>query len=845
MGFEDSSFPDFIRFFIHRIWYYCSKQQKRSHYLKIVWFFLFPLLLPKVVCAQIIPDNTLPNNSTVNTIGTVNTITNGTVIGDNLFHSFSQFNLSSGETAYFNNLTSISNIITRVTGGQASNINGILSANGTANLILINPNGITFSSNAQLNIGGSFLASTADSLLFEDGSIFSAKNPNDPPLLTINAPIGLQYGSSPGEIRVENTGHNLTAVGNPAFSTFNQSSTPQGLQVQPGQTLALVGGEVTLAGGIVTAGSGRVEIGSVVQGQVDLNPTSGGWILDYPEVSQFGDIQFSAASLVDTSGNGGRGIQIVGRQIAMNDGSLALVDSQGNLPGGKIAAQASESIVLTGIAPNGVFSGLRSQTVATGKGADILVFTPSLTLQEGSRIQSITFSNGDGGNIDLAVTNSTQLLGASPIRTSSTSNITANVLDSGHGGNINLLTTHLSLLDGGGLAAVTDGAGNAGNVKIKAKDSVKVIGFNRLSPNPTRSILAAATRNSGSGGQMTINTGRLTVTDGGRITTSTIANGSGGSLTINASESIEVGRIGEGSTLKSIIAAAAEANLPIHKIRGLPPIPSGDSGTMTINTPRLFIFDQGRVGVDNQGFGNAGELKITASQIVLDTQGTISASTQLGEGGNISLHVQDLLLLRGGSQITAEAGGIGNGGNININSAVIAVLEDSLINANAFQGAGGNIQITTKGLFISPDSAITASSQLGVDGAVQINNLAIDPGSVVDKLPENVTDPSEEIVTGCVASTHSQFLITGIGGLPEEPTATIRGQTIWRDLQDFSSETTFSQAPETSYSVIEAKHIAPAKIVQATGWMLNEKGNVELVSHLPKEHWPRGGSCNL
>jgi len=804
---------------------------------------LFTLFLPQGVFAQISPDNTLPTNSVVQTTGTTNTITNGTTVGNNLFHSFSQFSISQGEIAYFNNLTTITNIITRVTGGQASTIDGILSANGAANLFFINPSGITFNSNAQLNIGGSFLASTADSLIFEDGSIFSASNPNTPPLLAINVPVGLQYGSNPGAIIVENTGHNLTSTGNPVFSTLDKNSNPLGLRVEPNQTLALVGGKVTLDGGLLTAESGRIEIGSIVQGRVNLNSTSHDWTLSYPEVDQFRDIEFKNAALVDTSGNGGSGIQLVGRQITMTDASLVFVDSQGNLPGGKIVLQASESVTLSGNSPPGIFTGLRSQTVAAGKGAEIWVSSPSLILQEGSRIQSISFSNGEGGDINLEVPNLVQLLGASPVRTGATSDITANVLGSGNGGSINVSTTSFRAIDGGGLAAVTDGAGNAGNVTIHATDSVEVIGFNPLSANPTRSILAAATRNSGAGGQISINTGRLTVSDGGRITASTIANGLGGSLAINASESVEVGRIGEGTSLRSIIAAGAEANLPIHRIRGLSPIPSGDSGTMTINTPKLIVFEQGRVGVDNQGFGNAGELNINASQILLDTEGIISASTESGQGGNITLNVPNLLLLRHGSQITAEAGGTGDGGNITINSAAIALLESSLINANAFQGTGGNIQMTLQGLFISPDSLITASSQLGIDGMVQINDFLLDPSSGLNQLPENLTDSTDQIVAGCTANANSQFMITGRGGLPEDPTATIRGQTIWQDLQDFSPETAVSNSNSTNHYLVSAEPIIPNQVVEATGWIVNKQGHVELVAHLPRENFSAGYNC--
>jgi filamentous hemagglutinin family protein len=108
------------------------------------------------VNAQVIPDGTL--KTTVSQSGNNFTITNGDRVGNNLFHSFSQFSIPSKGSAFFNNASDIQNIFSRVTGGSVSNIDGLIQANGSANLFLLNPSGIIFGPNAKLDISGSFVA---------------------------------------------------------------------------------------------------------------------------------------------------------------------------------------------------------------------------------------------------------------------------------------------------------------------------------------------------------------------------------------------------------------------------------------------------------------------------------------------------------------------------------------------------------------------------------------------------------------------------------------------------------------------------------------------------------------
>ncbi|MEM7715263.1 MAG: filamentous hemagglutinin N-terminal domain-containing protein, partial [Cyanobacteria bacterium P01_A01_bin.68] len=202
-------------------------------------FLCLGIMLP--ASSQVTSDNT--TNTTVNTNNNNFTILNGIQKGNNLFHSFKEFSIPKGGSAIFKNSTDVLNIINRVTGGNISNIDGLIKANGNANLFLINPQGIVFGENARLDIGGSFLGSTASSILFEDGFNYSAIDLQQTPLLTISAPIGLQMGQNPGDIRVKGNGHNQIYE-NASLTPFNRSTITPGVQVSESKTIGLIGGNI-------------------------------------------------------------------------------------------------------------------------------------------------------------------------------------------------------------------------------------------------------------------------------------------------------------------------------------------------------------------------------------------------------------------------------------------------------------------------------------------------------------------------------------------------------------------------------------------------------------------------
>jgi filamentous hemagglutinin family protein len=313
-------------------------------------FGLGAICFPQNCLAQIVPDTTLPDRSLVESQGAIDRITGGTEAGSNLFHSFDRFNLPKGTTAYFDNAPSVENIITRVTGGQLSHIDGLIRANGTANLFLLNPNGIVFGPNARLDIGGSFLGSTADSVVFADGSTFSATNPNGAgtgALLSINVPLGLQWNdANTGSILVQGSGHVLPDA-DPKVVPIDDRNSGLGLRVRPGATLALVGGDVTLDGGLLTAQQGRIELGSVGVGTVSLNADATGWRLGYADAGNFGTVRLQSRAAADVSGVGGGSLQVRGQTVSLADDSRMLAETLG-IEDGVASAIDTDRLTITG-----------------------------------------------------------------------------------------------------------------------------------------------------------------------------------------------------------------------------------------------------------------------------------------------------------------------------------------------------------------------------------------------------------------------------------------------------------------------------------------------------------------
>lgn len=480
-----------------------------------------------------------------------------------------------------------------------------------------------------------------------------------------------------------------------------------------------------------------------------------------------------------------------------------------------------------------------------------------VSFSSGGQLKTNTSGQGNAGNVTIR-TGEFLLDGVSPVN-NQRSGIFSSVEQGGVGraGNIDITTDSLSTTNGGIISAVTNGQGLAGDITIKAGDRVSLFG---TSPNSQfRSAITTETTNTSTGdaGNLTIATKRLSLRDGAIISAATLGQGRAGDITINASDSISLSGLSPDSQFRSAITTETTYSA------------TGAAGNLTIATKRFDIRDGAGIFASTFGQGLAGDITVQARSLSLN-RGQISAETASTNGGNVTLQVDQTLLLHNGSLISTTAGtnqAGGNGGNITINANngfLVAVLsENSDISANAYSGKGGNVRINAQGIFgtqfrnqLTPLSDITATSDKGpqFSGTVQINTPDVDPSVGLIALPAELVDASRLIASGCLASRRqgsSKFIVTGRGGLPIRPidaaispypTGTVRSIP----SSGRASETALSSL-EGSDSSTNPTPTAPTPIVEAQGWIINNNGKVVLTAtartttHSP---WIPSATCN-
>jgi filamentous hemagglutinin family protein len=560
--------------------------------------------------AQIIPDNTLgAENSAIAPKDKkdphLTLIEGGAIRGSNLFHSFSHFNVNQESLVYFANPTGIDNIITRVTGNSHSKIFGTLGVNGTANLFLINPNGIIFGSNARLDIRGSFFATTADSLIFQDGSKFSATNPNAPPLLTINVTPGLQY-PNPATSAIANSG-NLSAKQNLTLAAANLNLSGKlaaggNLTLQALDTIRI---RDSISHPFIAAAGGNL----LVQGDraVDI------FALNHRDSSFYSgkDTTFRSANPVigDAHYSTGRNFRI--EQLNGSLGTLEspndpIIRSQGDvsfygyrgtslhiIAGGSVNIN---TIIITGAETGTLGVDFIQENIITSDGQTISIdgsSRPTLDVRAGVNLTAIGTPGVTGYNFPTDIFFDSAL---TPVATPSTA------------------------------ASATNADINIGRIQSNAANS-QVFLTTQYQPNTTLS-----------GGSITVNNTGLS---GGGIDTSS-GSGNGGSIVIDSRSNINIiGNINTGSSSGNSGSITLIAQKDITTTSNIFSFSNtGKAGSITLNAGNsgtINIKNVGQVNAATSSYGQAGNIKVIAGQLNIQND---LGQTKLGVNGTVTINTR-------------------------------------------------------------------------------------------------------------------------------------------------------------------------------------------------------------
>jgi filamentous hemagglutinin family protein len=183
----------------------------------------------------------------------------GKTVGINLFHSFHEFNLQIGESATFTGPDRIQNILSRVTGGNESYINGLIESKiDGANLYLLNPNGFIFGENSQVSVEGSFTVSTHEGIRFGEGQ-FNAVDPDKSVLVVSDAKSFGFFGDNPlgdivvngGFLSVSGAKKSIALAGNQVTiqdDAYIRSENGGNVDIQASSLAVLSGSEIAVYG---------------------------------------------------------------------------------------------------------------------------------------------------------------------------------------------------------------------------------------------------------------------------------------------------------------------------------------------------------------------------------------------------------------------------------------------------------------------------------------------------------------------------------------------------------------------------------------------------------------------
>jgi len=738
---------------------------------------LLLILSFSIAKAVVITDGTVGSIVTLDTSDVTITQDLGTTSGNNLFHSFKTFDIDTGNKVTFTGADTLKNVISRVTGGTISNIDGTLKSNiGSANFYFFNPAGILLGPNASIDVPASLHISTADHLTLDNGDIFSATNPNESTLgiakpeafgyldrevtsLVLDG-AKLDFSSNNAEF----SSHNIEILNGAKIYSYSSNTNNVNLNINAG-TLIIDAKDSAGITGIYAESSSDIYtktidikvdglfeiIGSTYYNTAEtfgsigekgetgifndffgkdvatssINIDAGSFVIngygaDYTGISSqgfnganAGNIVIDVADSVDIN-NANSFIQLVSNNtVGLRAGNIDVTANSLKLDGNGNMRFNAETT--TGISSSAYFNDNGE------KGVINITVSELLEIYNGAQISSSTLTNNDAGEVNIKAGSLKVDGGGLGIFTgiiSSTNTYSFTVSD-GDAGKIDIDVSGLfELYNGGQISTSTLSDGNAGEININAENMI-VDGMNS---NYWTQIASNTFNNSGNAGKIDIVVDNLlNISDGSQIASSTFSQGDAGEINIQAKNV----KIDEGSSHYSRISSSAEVGS------------TGNAGLINIYTSdTLDILDGGIISSYTTSIGNAGEININTSKLLIDGEGSsnwteISSNAYAGSSGNagkINIVVNASMELLDGASISSNTASIGNAGEVTIKAGDITLDGDgrsSRITSNAETGSFGDagaITVISSGLvkILTGAQISSATSSIGNAGSVDI-----------------------------------------------------------------------------------------------------------------------------
>lgn len=733
----------------------------------IFYFIIYVVIIFYLSCVNLIYASSIKLDGTLGSSGNIDLQGPEYIIkaefgeqkGSNLFHSFQSFNLQAQETAIFQGSSNISNIFSRVTGGEASYINGTIKSEiAGANFYFLNPSGIMFGPESSLDISGSFHASTSHYLSFSNNHTFFS-SPLQTSVLTSSPPSAFGFlNDSISPISIEGYGE---------ITEPDLSSQSTGLAVKNGQTLSLIGGNIDIAKGsfynsietvydysgqaidinvsqktgALTAINGQINLISIAsKGEIYIQEAS----LDTSFIQSFGSIKVMDKSLLDVTGDSPRGIYIRGGDFVVSDsyitanatgsgdsgvidmkadnimftnGSRIIINNNGSGNSADIRLIASEQINFSGENNMIESSGIDSLSIITddngGDCGSIFMQAENILFSDGATIVGNTYGGGKGSDVTLIANNSIVFQGSNSNNDVSKISLEthSNSVNAGNGGEINIKADSIVFYNGALINCLVFGHGSAGNIYMNGTKQVQFSGnnndpyqtfmisnlFEKELPKNPGGVIAFVTpfSNGGNGADITIEGGDLSLIDSCLLLSCTFGVGDSGNISIRSNGTV---------FMDDALAPGAWWNACITT-GTIPygPVFSGDGGDIYIQSKNLLM--SGGAAIDCGVVAYYGEKSGSSGNITIDVSDTIRLS-------GVNSHGLDANDLNDDSntRIFAKTVGLNNtsdAGNISIKAGTLVIENGAMISASTNTNThGGNIDIQVDhDIFISGDSS--------------------------------------------------------------------------------------------------------------------------------------------